>query len=182
MSYSQILRRINRLIKSTINDTLDNLSKRDKDDLDDFDRDLRGEKRASDGPSGGQRTSGSESSGAQRPYGSSSQGQSGQSQAGQGQGQTGQGQAGGSANAGQSAHKEGRRKPGEKDDAYYYGVLGLTTSATEAEIKKAYRKLMSQYHPDRVASLGEDLQRAAGEKAKSINEAYHIIERRMGFK
>ncbi|MFA6234367.1 MAG: DnaJ domain-containing protein [Bacteroidota bacterium] len=175
MSYSQILRRLNRLIKSTINDTLDNLSKRDKDDLDDFDRDLRGEKRASDGASGGQRTSDSESSGAQRPSGSSSQGQSGQSQARQGQ-------SGGSANAGQSAHKEGKRKPGEKDDAYYYGVLGLTTSATEAEIKKAYRKLMSQYHPDRVASLGEDLQRAAGEKAKSINEAYHIIERRMGFK
>ena len=41
---------------------------------------------------------------------------------------------------------------------------------------------MSQYHPDRVASLGEDLQRAAVEKAKTINEAYQIIERRRGMK
>jgi DnaJ domain len=154
MSYSQILRRINRLIKSTINDTLDNLSKRDKDDMDEFDRDLRGEKRASESESGSRSSGGSSSAGGQRS----------------------------SSSHGQSKHKEGKHKPGEKMDAFYYGVLGLTPSATEEEIKKAYRKLMSQYHPDRVATLGEDLQKAAEKKAQSINEAYHIIERRRGFK
>jgi hypothetical protein len=175
MSYSQILRRINRLIQSTINDALDNLSKGDKDELDDFDRELRGEKRPSGGAGGAAGAGGSSADG-QRQYGSSSQGQSRAGQSGYGQSR--QEQTGG----GGSAHKEGRRKPGEKDDAYYFNVLGLTTSATEAEIKKAYRRLMSQYHPDRVASLGEDLQRAAAEKAKSINEAYMIIERRRGIK
>ncbi|MFZ1730072.1 MAG: J domain-containing protein [Bacteroidota bacterium] len=185
MSYSQILRRINRLIKSTINDTIENLSKGDKDEMDDFDRDLRGEKRTSESAGGSQRTSSSESSGGQRQSGSASQGRSGQGQSRQGQpggGSAGSSAGGGRQSSGQSRHKEGRKKPGEKDDAYYYAVLGLTTSATEAEIKKAYRKLMSQYHPDRVATLGEDLQRAAGEKSKIINEAYQIIERRMGFK
>ncbi|MBE0645375.1 MAG: DnaJ domain-containing protein [Bacteroidetes bacterium] len=161
MSYSQILRRLNRLIQSTINDALDTLSKGDKDELDDFDRELRGEKRASESAGSGQR-GGTGSSAGQRQTGSSSQSRQGGGQ--------------------QSASQEGRRKPGEKDDAYYYNVLGLTPSATEAEIKKAYRKLMSQYHPDRVATLGEDLQRAASEKAMTINEAYHIIERRRGFK
>jgi len=181
MSYSQILRRINRLIQSTINDALDNLSKGDRDELDDFDRELRGEKRPS-GSTGGSAGSGSSaggggsSAGGYRQYGSSSQGQSRAGQAGYGQSR--QGQSGGSG----SAYKEGRRKPGEKDDAYYFNVLGLTTSATEAEIRKAYRRLMSQYHPDRVATLGADLQKAAAEKAKSINEAYMIIERRRGMK
>ncbi len=185
MSYSQILRRINRLIQSTINDALDNLSKGDKDELDDFDRELRGEKRPSGstggaggsaGGGGSTADGGGSSAGGYRQYGSSSQGQSRAGQAGYGQSR--QGQSGGSG----SAYKEGRRKPGEKDDAYYFNVLGLTTSATEAEIRKAYRRLMSQYHPDRVATLGADLQKAAAEKAKSINEAYMIIERRRGFK
>jgi hypothetical protein len=161
------------------------LSKGNKDELDDFDRNLRGENRNSENTGGGQRTGSSESSEDQRRSGSASPGGSGQGQSRQGQpggSSAGSGSAGSRQGTGQSGHKEGRRKPGEKDDAYYYGVLGLTTSAAEAEIKKAYRKLMSQYHPDRVATLGEDLQRAASEKAMSINEAYHIIERRMGFK
>ena len=61
-------------------------------------------------------------------------------------------------------------------------MLGITPDATEAEIKKAYRDLMRQYHPDRVASLGPELQETAAKRAKEINEAYHIIERRRGFK
>lgn len=175
MSYSQILRRLNRLIQSTITDALDNLSKADKDELDDFDRELRGEPRAS-GTQSGSGSAGQQSRGGQQTYGGYGQGSR---QHSQGSGQSGSGQRSG---GGQSTSNEGRRKPGEKDDSHYYSVLGLAPSATEAEIKKAYRRLMSQYHPDRVATLGEDLQKAAAEKAKTINEAYMIIERRRGFK
>ena len=155
MSYSQIFRRINRILKSTINDVVDSFSKEEQ-DLHDFDEELRGDRSRAGDEQG--RT---DASGGGRSTG----------------GQTGSGRSGGG-----SQHKEGRHKPGERDDAYYYGVLGLTPDASEDEIKKAYRKLMRQYHPDRVATLGADLQAAASKKSMEINEAYHIIERRRGFK
>jgi DnaJ-domain-containing protein 1 len=77
---------------------------------------------------------------------------------------------------------EGKRRPGEKEIDYYFSVLGLTPSASNKELKTAYHKLMSQYHPDRVATLGPELQKSASEKSKAINEAYMIIERRRGLK
>ncbi len=52
----------------------------------------------------------------------------------------------------------------------YYHILGVGTSATEAEIKKAYRRLAKQYHPD--ARPGDA---AAAERFKEINEAYSVL-------
>lgn len=52
----------------------------------------------------------------------------------------------------------------------YYQILGLTKSATEADIKKSYRKLALQYHPDR--NKGD---KAAEEKFKEINKAYEVL-------
>jgi molecular chaperone DnaJ len=49
----------------------------------------------------------------------------------------------------------------------YYHILGITKAATEDEIKKAYRKLAHQYHPDK--SGGDD------KKFKEINEAYQVL-------
>src|SRR5580698_3520908 len=49
----------------------------------------------------------------------------------------------------------------------YYTILGITKTATEDEIKRAYRKLAHQYHPDK--SGGDD------KKFKEINEAYQIL-------
>lgn len=156
MSYSQIFRRINRILKSTINDVVDSFSK-DEQELSDFDEELRNAERdGADSSSGGR----SQSDGGQQRSGSRPGGKS----------------------HGSGGRKEGRHKPGERDDAYYFGVLGLTPDAGEAEIKKAYRDLMRQYHPDRVATLGPELQAAASKKSMEINEAYHIIERRRGFK
>jgi curved DNA-binding protein len=52
----------------------------------------------------------------------------------------------------------------------YYRILGVEKKATEADIKKAYRKLAQQYHPDRNPS-----NKAAHEKFKEINEAYEVL-------
>lgn len=56
--------------------------------------------------------------------------------------------------------------------AAWHEVLGVAATATPDEIKDAYRALMSQYHPDKVASLGEELQVLAERKSKEISAAY----------
>jgi curved DNA-binding protein len=53
----------------------------------------------------------------------------------------------------------------------YYGILGVPRNASDAEIKKAYRKMAMQYHPDR--NPGKE--KWANEKFKEINEAYGVL-------
>jgi DnaJ like chaperone protein len=70
------------------------------------------------------------------------------------------------------------RPPPQKsslEDAY--GVLGLTSAATETEVKKAYRRLMSKHHPDKLAANGlpEDMMKLAKEKTQKISKAYETI-------
>lgn len=59
-----------------------------------------------------------------------------------------------------------------------YAVLGVDASASDAEIKKAYRKLMSEHHPDKLAAKGlpEDMMKLATEKAQDIQAAYALIK------
>lgn len=56
-----------------------------------------------------------------------------------------------------------------------YKILGLTSSASNDEIKKAYRKLALENHPDKLAYLGEDVRKVAEEKFTKINVAYEKI-------
>ncbi|MCL2789134.1 MAG: DnaJ domain-containing protein [Desulfobulbus sp.] len=60
----------------------------------------------------------------------------------------------------------------------YYAVLGLEPGADFVEIKKAYRKLSMQYHPDKVGHLGEEFKKVAEEKMKEINVAYGYFEKK----
>lgn len=59
----------------------------------------------------------------------------------------------------------------------YYEILGLEPGASAEEIKSAYRKLSMQYHPDKVAHLGEEFRRVAEEKMKELNEAYQYLKK-----
>ena len=53
----------------------------------------------------------------------------------------------------------------------YYEVLGVTRSASEDDIKKAYRKLALKYHPDKTP----DNRREAEERFKELVEAYQVL-------
>jgi len=57
-----------------------------------------------------------------------------------------------------------------------YQILELTESASEAEIKKAYRKLVVIYHPDKVSQMGESFQKSAKEKFQKVQDAYEQIK------
>ena len=61
-----------------------------------------------------------------------------------------------------------------------YRILEITSDATNEEVKKAYRKMAVKYHPDKVARLGEDVQKAAEEKFKAVSQAYEAICRERG--
>ena len=52
----------------------------------------------------------------------------------------------------------------------------------EEEVKKAYRKKASEYHPDKVSYLGEDFKKIAEEKFRKVNEAYDKIKVYRGIK
>ena len=61
-----------------------------------------------------------------------------------------------------------------------YKVLGISPNATNDEVKAAYRKMALQHHPDRVATLGEDIRLAAEKKFKEINDAKERIYKERG--
>jgi DnaJ like chaperone protein len=64
-----------------------------------------------------------------------------------------------------------------------YAQLGLTRKASDAEVKRAYRKLVSQYHPDKLVSRGlpEEMMEVAKNRVREINTAYDRIKQARGF-
>jgi DnaJ like chaperone protein len=68
-----------------------------------------------------------------------------------------------------------------RDDAY--AALGVPSSATDAEIKQAYRRLMSQNHPDKLAGKGlpESMREMAEQRTREISTAYATIKEARGF-
>jgi DnaJ like chaperone protein len=61
-----------------------------------------------------------------------------------------------------------------------YRILGVSSDASNEEIRSTFRKLAAQYHPDTVANLGEEFTKVAEEKFKLINEAYAEIRSQRG--
>ena len=63
-----------------------------------------------------------------------------------------------------------------------YKILEIDTTASEEEIKKAYRRMAMKYHPDKVSHLGEDFKKVANEKFRKVQEAYDQIKKERGLK
>ena len=65
----------------------------------------------------------------------------------------------------------------------YYKILGISASASESEIKQAYRKLVREYHPDRLIAEGlpQEFVDLANEKLAVINNAFDQIQKQRGF-
>jgi DnaJ like chaperone protein len=64
-----------------------------------------------------------------------------------------------------------------------YTALGLSSEASVAEIKRAYRRLISKNHPDKLAAKGlpDSMREIAEERAREINVAYELIKKARGF-
>ena len=67
-----------------------------------------------------------------------------------------------------------------KDSESAYAVLEISPSATDDEVKSAYRRMAMKNHPDKVATLGPEVQKAAAEKFRKIQEAYETIKKERG--
>ena len=63
-----------------------------------------------------------------------------------------------------------------------YKVLGLDSSASDDEIKKAYRQMAIKFHPDKVSQLGEEYQKGAKEKFQEVQNAYENVKKQRGIK
>ena len=61
-----------------------------------------------------------------------------------------------------------------------YKILEIDQSATDDEVKKAYRKMAKKYHPDKLQGLGEEHLKGAQEKFQSIQAAYETIKKERG--
>ncbi len=78
---------------------------------------------------------------------------------------------------GQGRQQQSRTRTSSLQDAY--AILGINASASDAEVKKAYRRLMNQNHPDKLVAKGlpEEMMTLAKEKTQKISKAYELIQK-----
>jgi len=71
-----------------------------------------------------------------------------------------------------------------KDVQKYYAILGCDINDSNEQIKKQYRKLVSDYHPDKIASKGlpDEFTKFANDKFREIQEAYEVIKKERGIR
>ncbi len=86
----------------------------------------------------------------------------------------------GSARGSNQQQSHQRQAPPEPesgpDPEAWHVILGVSPNAPAEQIRAAYKSLIRQYHPDKVASLGEDLRTLAERKSKQINAAYQQVQ------
>lgn len=89
---------------------------------------------------------------------------------------------GGSGAAGAPGRSEGGAPAGRPSGApqAWHEVLKVAPDATVEQIRESYKVLMSQYHPDKVATLGEELRTLAETRTKEITAAYRAALRARG--
>ncbi len=81
-----------------------------------------------------------------------------------------------------SADMESIRNMFFEDVDSAYKILEVDKAVSNEEIKKAYRRMANKYHPDKVAYLGEDIKKAAGEKFRKVKDAYDKIKKERGMR
>ena len=69
---------------------------------------------------------------------------------------------------------------GKNDLESAYQVLGVSPNASDDDVKRAYRRLALEHHPDKVATLGDDIRKAAEKKFQEINDAKDKIWKARG--
>lgn len=81
-----------------------------------------------------------------------------------------------------SSGQSNRRTSSHSELDYAYSILGVSREASDDEIKKAFRRLMSQHHPDKLVSKGlpEEMMEIAKKKAQEITRAYDTIKKARG--
>ena len=87
------------------------------------------------------------------------------------------------AGFGQSSYgASGTQRTRSIEDAY--SMLGVNSSVSDADLKKAYRRLMSQHHPDKLVSKGlpEEMIKDATEKTQQIKDAYEQVKQSRGLR
>lgn len=80
----------------------------------------------------------------------------------------------------QSADYESIKAMFVKDTASAYRILETSPDVSDEELKKAYRRMALKYHPDRVAHLGEEVQKSANAKFQELNAAWEVIKKQRG--
>jgi len=81
---------------------------------------------------------------------------------------------------GSGAHNTRSRQTERPTRESAYEILGVDREASDDEVKSAYRKLVSKYHPDKVSHLGDEFAALAEEKFKAINDAYEQVKQERG--
>ncbi len=75
----------------------------------------------------------------------------------------------------QEANQKSKFDPSQLSDAYK--ILGVAPGLSLEEYRKAWRELVQQYHPDKTAHLGEELQKLAHEKTQILNRAFETVKK-----
>jgi DnaJ like chaperone protein len=84
----------------------------------------------------------------------------------------------------QRASQRPEARPAVDRVAQAYEVLGVSRDASDGEVKKAYRRLMNQNHPDKLVAKGlpESMMKVAEEKTRQIRAAYELLRDARGMK